>query len=240
MKRAIAHALLTAVVTAKILVLILLDARYLTLTENAFKYIFSVNSQNSFGSENILFFKTEVISNLDKTVETYNNLANTTIGSIQYREKGTCSSQPNPDQMVKLSYLVDNAIDSQDIPISHFAQVLQNLTLNTFPGYLQSVSFDFPLCSYRAVGNSEDCFEWHLRIVYRYVSQIAVSVTIDSNVVSTCSGKESVTQKILVWLEALAIAVGIPYLVIVGKVRSSIDPPSHVHNYILSEYIWFC
>jgi hypothetical protein len=219
-----AHGLLTILLTVKILILVLLDARYLTITEDSFRYIFSVNTANTFGSNNVLFSKSDVKTHLESTVAQYYDLQNISVSKVQYRSSndgGECIDEAGENVLVALTYLNDNTVSERRLPLDNFTEYVSTMTFIDFPTRLQSIRFSFPVCSYRNLGSYTDCFEWDIGITYKYMSQVAVVVNIDSTLVSTCQDKESMTQRILKWFEIVTLLFAVPYMAQVISVRIS-------------------
>jgi hypothetical protein len=219
----LAHALLILLLTVKILILVLVDARYLTVTEDSFRYIFSVNPAYSFSTKNVLFTVQDVILHLNGTMNAYYNLGNTSIDRILYQDaNGYCSGVPDPAQQAVLTYLNENSVAVHKMPIAAFSNYIQNWTSTHFPSQLQTVRFMFPVCGHRYIGRHTDCFEWNINIAYSYISQLVVIVSIDSSLVSTCRGTRSLSQSVLKWFEMILLLISIPYLAKVTAVSRSV------------------
>lgn len=192
------HILLIVFITIKIFDWNILNADYGRSLNRTYFFLFGTEAMIESPNNNQIYTYDEFYGALTRVMTEYHNIQSTSVSNFQYgyRDKpgsGDCSSSPESLTVTTFYWSDSTHIHSYKKEVSNMADFdfIFNDTASYFSS-LDSIRIGFDLCNYQpqtlSYLASSSCNYWQIHIIYKFIAQLYLEVSIDSNMDKSCSG----------------------------------------------------
>ena len=191
------HTLLIALTTIKIIDWNILNANYGRSLSRTFTFLFGSDAMIESPDNNQFFTYDEFESTIEKVFSTYQTIQTKSVAqfSYGYRDQNNnvnCKDEPQPITSTTYYWSDSTHIHKEKKEIYNLND-LYLITYNSsiFYEHLDSFHLSFDLCNYQqqtySFLQSSKCNYWEIHLHYRFIGQLYMEITIDSNMQQSCS-----------------------------------------------------
>lgn len=218
--RLLLHIILTALLTAKVVIWNNVDADYHRTFSQTFFYLFGTPAMKQSSMNNQLYTYNETIASLENVIETYMNINNYSTALYQFGQRRNgfeCSVEPPPIIATTTYYTDATHEESYEVAVVGVDD-LTFITQDTKSYFynLKSINLQFDLCN--IMYDTNECNYWKLSVEYQFIAQLYLQVMISSKLDPSCSSDNrqytTYLQNPFFSVELVIIIFAISYLIL--------------------------
>jgi hypothetical protein len=196
------HLILVALITIKVFDWNVLNAGYGRSLTRTFHHLFGTEAMIESPENNQLFTYDEFQAATENAVNIYMNLPSFTVANLLYGYRdhtnngGNVECRADPQTITSTTYYWSDSTHiysyNKEINGINDIRVVFENNSDLFFKHLDSFHLSFDLCDFQyqpaSYLSSSKCNYWEIHVSYKFIAQLYIEVTIDSNIATSCSG----------------------------------------------------